>query len=165
MNFQLSLSSSSPHRCSAVLFPIRKARLGVSASMARLQDSASRAMTMYDVLEVGEKASAKDIKAAYRTQARKWHPDACMLASNKQLFAQRFMMARQAYEVLSDSEQRRRYDLGHLPEERISYHSYDDRSKNWASQLERLQNIRSAGVCRESWGSRMRRNQHCMHPN
>jgi curved DNA-binding protein len=60
----------------------------------------------YDVLGVPRDASADDIRAAYRTLARQYHPDV-----NKEPGAEdRFKEIAEAYEVLRDSEKRERYD-------------------------------------------------------
>ena len=60
----------------------------------------------YAILGVDRKASAKDIKAAFRKLARKYHPD---VARGKGT-AERFTEINEAYEVLSDPEKRQRYD-------------------------------------------------------
>ncbi len=63
----------------------------------------------YDVLGVGRDASAADIKKAYRTLARKYHPD------NKETGSEAmFKELTEAYEVLSDNDKRAMYDrFGH----------------------------------------------------
>jgi len=63
----------------------------------------------YEVLGVPRKASADDIKKAYRKLALKWHPD--RHKGKAQAAAEvRFKQISEAYEVLSDSEKRSKYD-------------------------------------------------------
>ncbi|MBL4700298.1 MAG: DnaJ domain-containing protein [Phycisphaeraceae bacterium] len=60
----------------------------------------------YESLGVIKSATADEIKRAYRTLARKFHPDV-----NKDTGAQgTFQKATEAYEVLKDPEKRQRYD-------------------------------------------------------
>ncbi len=61
----------------------------------------------YDILGVDRKASAADIKAAYRKLARKTHPDA---NKNDPSAEEKFKELIEAYEVLKDPEKRKRYD-------------------------------------------------------
>ncbi|URE13531.1 chaperone protein dnaJ [Musa troglodytarum] len=81
------------------------------APTTRLRVSAVRTATMYEMLSVAETAGAEEIKAGYRRQARRWHPDACRSPGDERRYAERFMRAREAYEVLSDPARRRHYDL------------------------------------------------------
>jgi molecular chaperone DnaJ len=65
----------------------------------------------YEVLGVDKKASADDIKRAYRRMAMKYHPD--KNPDDKEAEA-RFKECAEAYEVLSDANKRHRYDqFGH----------------------------------------------------
>lgn len=72
--------------------------------------------THYEVLGVARDATLDDIKKHYRKLARALHPD--VLASQNLSAAdlaakqERFKQVTHAYDVLSDSEQRKRYDLG-----------------------------------------------------
>ena len=61
----------------------------------------------YEVLGVGRSASAEDIKKAYRKLARKLHPD--LNPGDKQA-EERFKELQEAYDVLSDAENRKLYD-------------------------------------------------------
>jgi molecular chaperone DnaJ len=65
----------------------------------------------YEVLGVGKGASADEIKRAYRRMAMKYHPD--KNPDNKEAEA-KFKECAEAYEVLSDTEKRNRYEqFGH----------------------------------------------------
>ncbi len=64
----------------------------------------------YEVLGVGRDASAKDIKAAYRKLARKWHPDLHTGKKKKDEAEEKFKQINEAYEVLSNPENRSKYD-------------------------------------------------------
>src|SRR3954451_2671225 len=61
----------------------------------------------YEVLGVPRDATPEAIKKAYRTQARKHHPD--VNPGDKKAEA-KFKEAQQAYDVLSDAEKRALYD-------------------------------------------------------
>ncbi|MEO5534443.1 MAG: molecular chaperone DnaJ [Pseudolysinimonas sp.] len=62
----------------------------------------------YEVLGVSRTASTEEIKKAYRKLARELHPDVNPSGDA----AERFKSVTHAYDVLSDANQRERYDLG-----------------------------------------------------
>src|ERR1700740_1190028 len=61
----------------------------------------------YEVLGVPRKASAKDIRSAFRKQARKYHPD---LNPGDKSAEEKFKQLQEAYDVLSDPKKRQMYD-------------------------------------------------------
>src|SRR5258708_30704653 len=71
----------------------------------------------YELLGVPRKASAKDIRAAFRKLARKYHPD---LNPGDKSAEEKFKQLQEAYDVLSDSKKRQMCDRygfysDHLP--------------------------------------------------
>ena len=65
----------------------------------------------YEVLGIPKNASDADIKKAFRTLAKKYHPD--MHPGDKEC-EEKFKEAQEAYAVLSDAEKRKQYDqFGH----------------------------------------------------
>ena len=65
----------------------------------------------YEVLGVSRDASEDEIKKAYRKKAKQYHPD---LNPGDAEAEAKFKEANEAYEVLSDSQKKARYDqFGH----------------------------------------------------
>ncbi len=61
----------------------------------------------YDLLGVSRKAAQKEIRAAYRKLARKYHPD---LNPGDKSSEEKFKQVQEAYDVLSDTKKRQMYD-------------------------------------------------------
>lgn len=62
----------------------------------------------YGILGIAKNANEKDIRSAYRKLARKYHPD---LNPGSKESADKFKKVNEAYEVLSDSKSRGKYDI------------------------------------------------------
>lgn len=62
----------------------------------------------YQILGLAKKASAEEIKKAYRKLAVKWHPD--KNPNNKAVSEEKFKKISEAYAVLSDPQKRQQYD-------------------------------------------------------
>ena len=77
------------------------------------------ALTLYAVLGIKKNATSDEIRKAHRLAARTWHPDV-----NKEPDAQeQFIRIQHAYEVLSDEQQRRKYNAGLIFERDANKHA------------------------------------------
>ena len=65
--------------------------------------------TLYDVLEVSEKASSEVIEKAYKVLVKKYHPD-LQTANNKEHAETMMKKINEAYDILSDDTKRKEYD-------------------------------------------------------
>lgn len=137
--------------------------------------------SLYSILGLEQNVSQAEIKTAYRRMARRYHPDVCA-ASDKQESTHKFLQVQEAYEILSDPEQRADYDYSLLHPfcvqalgrgfdfnvEKTSRGRRSDESRQevsfawklqWEAQLTRLrsQTGRSkSGCATDSWGATMR---------
>lgn len=69
--------------------------------------SAMAFIDYYEILGISKTATEKEIKAAYRKLARKYHPD---LNPNDEQAHKKFQQLNEANEVLSDPDKRKKYD-------------------------------------------------------
>uniref|UniRef100_A0A7S3JWF7 J domain-containing protein n=1 Tax=Aureoumbra lagunensis TaxID=44058 RepID=A0A7S3JWF7_9STRA len=82
-------------------------KLILSVAIVLLLPSVYSVKNYYKVLGVGSKANIEDIKKAYRTKAKKLHPDR---NPNDPKAADKFRRLANAYEILSDPNKRAEYD-------------------------------------------------------
>ena len=78
----------------------------------------------YSTLGVSEDATADEIRSAFRSIARRHHPD----VSSTEFSKERFLEANSAYEVLTDPERKRNYDMARAHQRKI------DENKSRASR-------------------------------
>lgn len=64
----------------------------------------------YEILEISQNASKEIIDKAYRTLAKKYHPDANP-EDKKKWAEEKFKKINEAYEVISDTQKRKDYDI------------------------------------------------------
>lgn len=64
----------------------------------------------YDLLNVTRSASKQEVIKAYRSLAKKYHPDMARTTEDKQIYTEKFRAFANAYEILRDNETRVDYD-------------------------------------------------------
>uniref|UniRef100_A0A7S3PR78 J domain-containing protein n=1 Tax=Aplanochytrium stocchinoi TaxID=215587 RepID=A0A7S3PR78_9STRA len=84
--------------------------LGVIFAIAVSVVHVSAGQDYYKILGISRGASDGEIKKAYRSLAKKYHPDRYVDEKKKAKAEAKFMTIAKAYETLSDSEQRKIYD-------------------------------------------------------
>ena len=65
----------------------------------------------YEILEVNPKASKYIIQKVYRIQVKKFHPDLHQDEQKKKECELKIKEINEAYEILSDDEKRKKYDI------------------------------------------------------
>lgn len=95
----------------------------------------------YDILEVNKNASKEIIEKAYKTLVKKYHPD--LQNENLKLeYEEKIKLINEAYEILSDDEKRKNYDLN-LESDSISLEDYNklyDENINLKKEINYLKN-------------------------
>lgn len=77
----------------------------------------------YEILEVNKNASPEIIEKAYKTLVKKYHPD-LQQDEDKNKYEEKIKKINEAYDILSDSEKRKKYDLN-LKNTEISINDYN----------------------------------------
>lgn len=88
----------------SIIFPESVLRVFFKAGPA----SGINNSTLYTILGIDQDAVGEIVKSAYRRAARQWHPD----VNKEPEAAGMFRRISEAYQVLSDTRQRARYDAG-----------------------------------------------------
>ena len=106
----------------------------------------------YKILGLDKKASADDIKKAYRNLSKKYHPD----INKSEEAIQKYKDVQEAYETLSNEEKRRNYDslnnssFDNIFNQTNDYYSSIFGNKDYADILnnyEKIFNIRDCSSC------------------
>ncbi|KAG6417207.1 hypothetical protein SASPL_119360 [Salvia splendens] len=120
--------------------------------------TAGTAESLYEVLGIGESVSSvSDIKKAYKKMARKYHPDVSP-SERVDENTRRFIMVKEAYEILSNPKRRALYDRNLTGGHSQEIEENKEWKMRWQSQLDELKR-RSNDISRRermSWGERMR---------
>lgn len=77
----------------------------------------------YEILEVDKNASNEVIDKAYKTLAKKYHPD-LQKGTNKEIYQNKMKQINEAFEVLSNNDKRKEYD-SRLVQNNISIEQYN----------------------------------------
>ena len=85
----------------------------------------------YELLGVPRKATAKDIRTAFRKLARKYHPD---LNPGDKSAEEKFKQLQEAYDVLSDAKKRQMYDQYGFYSENMPAGGYAPGAESGAAQ-------------------------------
>jgi DnaJ-class molecular chaperone len=79
-------------------------------------DEAEKNVDFYEVLGLKKGCSAAQVKAAYKVQARKWHPDRFPDPVEKRNAEKKMKNLNRAVDVLGDPQKRQLYDQGIDPD-------------------------------------------------
>lgn len=77
----------------------------------------------YEILEVSKNASPEIIEKAYKTLVKKYHPD-LQINEQKIKYEEKIKKINEAYDILSDSNKRKNYDIN-LKNTEISINDYN----------------------------------------
>ncbi|KAM0936332.1 putative DnaJ domain, Chaperone J-domain superfamily [Dioscorea sansibarensis] len=130
----LSLTSSSFSTVSTLHGGYSKGNsISCKARRTCLNVNGKKETNLYKVLSLddSETVGVDEIKKAYRSMARRYHPDVCP-SSNKEEYTRLFVELHQAYETLSDPALRALYDKGLRVNETVPQKFWKER---WEAQL------------------------------
>lgn len=103
----------------------------------------------YKILEIDKDASPEIIKKAYTTLAKKYHPD-LQDVSVKHIYEEKLKLINEAYEVLSDEEKRKQYDM-ELLEIEPDVDDLLNENYNLKNELNNMRNNNTSNVNRPNY--------------
>nr|GME05789.1 chaperone protein DnaJ 11, chloroplastic-like [Ipomoea batatas] len=128
-NFSPGKSSSVAGAVGSVRTGAKLRRLSARCVTAEAAPAMAMEMSLYDVLRVNKDASSREIKTAYRTLAKIYHPDTVASAAARLQESasdgRLFVEIHHAYATLSDPTARSLYDL------ELSVGANINTGKNW----------------------------------
>lgn len=89
--------------------------IGYIEKIAAIQEK-EKHIDYYTLLDLKHGASIGEVKKAYKKMVVKWHPDRYKEPLKKKEAEKKMKMINKAYDVLSDPEKKKMYDLGQDPE-------------------------------------------------
>lgn len=92
----------------------------------------------YEILEVSQNASSEVIEKAYKTLAKKYHPDLQPDEASKKESENKMKEINEAYEILSNEEKRKIYNLELEEEKRAQIERAQSNANNISAEQERL---------------------------
>jgi len=93
-------------------------------------------LTYYEILNIKKNATDKEIKNAYRTLAKKYHPD--IYKGDKKVAEDKIKQINEAYDVLSNKKLKKEYDEQFKQSENdiSSSHTYYDNNRNQSKKYQ-----------------------------
>lgn len=104
--------------------------------------------TLYDILEVSEKASKEVIEKAYKVLAKKYHPD-LQMPENKAIAEAKMKKINEAYDVLSDDVKRKEYDETLASKRETEKMQQQEMQENLSKQYEQQNTYYQADMSQE----------------
>lgn len=92
----------------------------------------------YEILEVSQNASSEVIEKAYKTLAKKYHPDLQPDEASKKESENKMKEINEAYEILSNEEKRKIYNLELEEEKGAQIERAQSNANNISAEQERL---------------------------
>ncbi len=116
---------------------------------------------LYEILEVSEKASKEVIDKAYHVLVKRYHPD-LQQGEEKQKAEEKMKQINEAYEILSNEEKRREYDInleGQRKQEKIIEEQKKREEINRYKQMQRQETTTKQEIYAENTNQIIHKNK------